>query len=204
MIGAILLAAGKSSRMKESKPLLQWQGTTLLEYQIHHLRRLPVEEIIVVLGHGADVILNKVPVNEGRINFIKCVNYHEGLSASLKCGLKYADGKFDGVLLMLVDLPLIQLRTFEQVYQTGAQHLRISDAPFAIQPRYKRKRGHPVFLGHFGQLNWQALQGDVGAKPLIKQLKNHILIDTDDYGVVFDIDTPEAYLEAIKTDEVRK
>jgi molybdenum cofactor cytidylyltransferase len=56
MIGAILLAAGKSSRMKESKPLLQWQGTTLLEYQIQQLRRLPVEEIIVILGYGADDI----------------------------------------------------------------------------------------------------------------------------------------------------
>jgi molybdenum cofactor cytidylyltransferase len=148
--------------------------------------------------------INKICFTDGRIRFIRCVNYYEGLSASLKCGLKYADGKYDGVLVTLVDLPLIQSWTFEQVYETGAQHFRTSNGPFAVQPCYKRHPGHPVFLGHFGQLNWQALKGDVGAKPLINQMNNHILIETDDSGVVFDIDTPEAYLEAIKIDEVRK
>jgi molybdenum cofactor cytidylyltransferase len=202
MVAGILLAAGKSARMKEPKPLLQWQGKTLLEYQIQQLSRLPVDEIIVVLGHEADAILKTVSVNDGRVKFIRCGSYRNGLSASLKCGLEHASEKYAGVLLLLVDLPLIQPRTFEQVYEIGLSHLSKTAEPFVVQPRYKKQPGHPVLLGHFRQLNWQTLEGDVGAKPLIRHIKNHILLDSSDRGVVFDIDTPEAYREAIKIEEV--
>ncbi|MCM3768695.1 nucleotidyltransferase family protein [Neobacillus niacini] len=190
--------------MKYPKPLLEWQGRTLLEHQMTQLARLPVAEIIVVLGHEFDRILEEVSSHDQRVSFIICDDFQEGLSASLKCGLQHAEGKYDSVLLMLVDLPLIQTGTFEQVYETGAKLLDTSDEPFVVQPSYQRHPGHPVFIGHFEKLNWQSLQGDVGAKPLMKQIKNRILLESVDRGVVYDIDTPQAYLEAIKMEEVRK
>lgn len=204
MIAAILLAAGRSSRMNYPKPLLEWQGRTLLEHQMDQLAKLPVAEIIVVLGHESDRILEKVSSHDQRVSFIICDDFQEGLSASLKCGLQQAIGKYAGVFLMLGDLPLIQSCTFERVYETGAKLLDTSGEPFVVQPSYKGHPGHPVFIGHFGLLNWQILEGDVGAKPLIKQIENRILLETEDRGVVFDIDTPEAYMEAIKIEEVRK
>ncbi|WP_066321676.1 NTP transferase domain-containing protein [Bacillus sp. FJAT-29814] len=204
MIAAILLAAGRSSRMNYPKPLLEWRGRTLLEHQMDQLARLPVAEIIVVLGHETDRILEKVSSHDQRVSFIICDDFQEGLSASLKCGLQHAEGKYDSVLLMLVDLPLIQPGTFEQVCETGAQLQDTFNEPFVVQPICHQQPGHPVFIGHFEQLNWHSLQGDLGAKPLIKQMKNRILLESEDRGVVFDIDTPQAYMEAIKIEEVRK
>ncbi|MFF2450366.1 NTP transferase domain-containing protein [Neobacillus sp. NPDC058068] len=195
--GAMILAAGNSSRMNFPKPLLQWQDQTLLEYQINQLTMLPFSEIIVVLGHEAEAILNKVSIGDPRVTFLNCQTYREGLSSSLKFGLEYAADKHDAVLLMLVDLPLIQLKTIKQVFEAGVTLLNGVCEPFAIQPQYENQKGHPVFIGHFQGLNWSGLDGDIGAKPLIGQLKNRECIDTNDIGVIFDIDTPQDYEKAL-------
>lgn len=196
-ICAILLAAGKSTRMNEPKPLLKWKEGTLLEYQVNQLAKLPFQEIIVVLGCHAETILNTVSIHHSRVSLIECQNYKDGLSSSLKYGLRYAAKECDGVLLLLVDMPFIQIETMKLVLEAGAHLLENNNVPFAIQPRFQNQAGHPVFIGNFDKLNWNNLHGDVGAKPLIQQLENHQLLETDDFGVIFDIDTPQAYLEAL-------
>ncbi|MFJ5716966.1 NTP transferase domain-containing protein [Neobacillus sp. NPDC093127] len=194
---ALIVAAGNSSRMNFPKPLLQWQEQTLLEFQINQLTMLPFSEIIVVLGHKAETIINQVSIADSRVSLLACPTYQKGLSSSLKFGLEYASETHDAVLLMLVDLPLIQLKTIKQVFEAGATFLHRFCEPFAIQPRYEYQKGHPVFIGYFQELNWRDLHGDIGAKPLIGQLKNREFIDTNDVGVIFDIDTPQDYEKAL-------
>lgn len=193
----MILAAGNSSRMKFPKPLLQWKEQTLLEYQIKQLAMLPFSEIIVILGNEAETILNKVSIGDPRVRLLNCQTYQEGLSSSLKFGLNYAADNHEAVLLMLVDLPLIQLKTIKQVFEAGVTLLNGVCEPFAIQPQYEKQKGHPVFIGHFQGLNWSDLHGDMGAKHLIGQLKNREFIDTNDVGVIFDIDTPQDYQKAL-------
>lgn len=195
--GAMILAAGNSSRMNFPKPLLQWKEQILLEYQINQLTMLPFSEIIVVLGHKADTIINQVSIVDSRVSLLNCQTYQEGLSSSLKFGLEYAMEKHDAVLLMPVDLPLLQLKTIKQVFVAGATLLNRVSEPFAIQPRYENQNGHPVFIGNFQRLNWRNLHGDIGARPLIGQLKNREFIETNDGGVMFDIDTPQDYEKAL-------
>ncbi len=48
-IAAILLAGGESSRMGAAKPLLEWGGNTLIEYQLAQLKEPPVDRLVVVL-----------------------------------------------------------------------------------------------------------------------------------------------------------
>lgn len=194
---AILLAAGTSSRMGRPKPLLQWGETTLLEHQVQQLRKLSFSEIIVVLGHKREMILKTIEVEDPQVKLLECRNYREGLSSSLKCGLEQASKKHDAVMIMLVGLPLIRLETIKRITDTGVHLLSTASKPFVVQPRYQNQNGHPVFLGWFNRLNWQDLRGDTGAKPLIQQLNHHILLDSDDAGVIFDVDTPEAYKKAL-------
>ncbi|WML31113.1 nucleotidyltransferase family protein [Neobacillus sp. OS1-32] len=196
-VGAIVLAAGTSTRMGFPKPLLHWNGTTLLEHQVNQLLRLPCSEIIIVLGHESKMILKKIAIADPRVKVLECRDYHQGLSSSLKCGLKQAAKKDDAVMLMLVDLPLIRVETIKQVFEHGVRILAAGGEPFAVQPMHQNQKGHPVFLGFFNKLNWQNLQGDQGAKPLIQQLKHHILLETNDEGVIYDVDTPEAYENAL-------
>ena len=56
----MLLAGGESTRMGAPKPLLDWGGRTLVEYQVEQLREAGADQVIVVLGHRADEVLPHV------------------------------------------------------------------------------------------------------------------------------------------------
>jgi CTP:molybdopterin cytidylyltransferase MocA len=55
-LAGLLLAAGESTRMGTIKALLEWEGTTLLEYQVSQLRAARLGEVVVVLGHEAELL----------------------------------------------------------------------------------------------------------------------------------------------------
>lgn len=194
----IILAAGKSTRMPSMKQLLPWNNQPLLEYQINRLATLPLKELVVILGHEAEFIQENIDVDCQKVKYIICEQFTEGLSASLKCALSYASSSYTSVLLFLADLPLLQLDTIRSILNKGNDLLQQEDAPFSIQPKYKGKKGHPVFLGHFQKLDWKSLSGDAGAKGLIEQLEIQLFFHTEDLGTTFDVDTPEAYELALK------
>src|SRR6266446_2351457 len=59
-VAAILLAAGRSRRMGAFKPLLPFGETTVIESCISSLRAADVQDIIVVVGHRARDIREKL------------------------------------------------------------------------------------------------------------------------------------------------
>jgi molybdenum cofactor cytidylyltransferase len=199
-IAAILLAAGTSSRMGFPKQLLEWHNQPLLQYQIDKLCCLSVKEVVVVLGHKSELIQENVKSDCSKVTFLNCKTYKDGLSESLKYGFSYTRREYSGVLMMLADLPLIRLQTMEDVVEKGRKLLVKEKIPFSIQPHYKQTAGHPVFIGNFHSLEWDQVEGDRGAKPLLKQLKNKEYIETDDPGIIFDIDTEIAYRQALEFD----
>jgi molybdenum cofactor cytidylyltransferase len=192
-ICALLLAAGESTRMKSPKQLLEWENMPLLTYQIKKLMKLPFFEIVVVLGHESEKIRNQVELRDTRVTFLQCMNYSEGQSASFRCGLEYIEKEYDGVFVMLVDLPLIRLETMNKVLKAGIKRLEIESPAFVIRPSCDGRIGHPVFIGHFSQLPWRNLTGDAGANKLLAKLQQLEFLDTDDAGICIDIDTPSDY-----------
>lgn len=192
-ICALLLAAGESTRMKSSKQLLEWENMPLLTYQIQKLLMLPFFEIVVVLGHESEKIRNQVEIRDARVTFLQCMNYDEGQSASLKFGLEYIEQEYDGVFVMLTDLPLIRLETMNKVLKAGAKRLEIESHAFMIRPSCDGRIGHPVFIGHFSKLPWKNLKGDAGANKLLDQPQQLEFLHTDDAGICIDIDTPSDY-----------
>lgn len=195
---AILLAAGKSTRMKSLKQLLEWERKSLLEYQIDKLSALEVKEVVVILGHESEKLRKNVKNIKANVTFLECQNYEDGLSASLKCGLSYASRSYRSVLIMLLDLPLIQFHTIDAVLKKGSLLMKHERETFSVQPTYMNKKGHPVFIGNFFLVDWGSLQGDMGAKPLLKQMNKSADLSTNDTGIFFDIDTDEDYKKALE------
>lgn len=200
----IILAAGKSTRMSSMKQLLPWEDKALLEYQISRLATLSLKEVIVVLGHEAERIRDNINIKEKSVKFIICHQYEEGLSASVKCALSYASSYYSSVLLLLADLPLLQLETIKMVLGSGTRQFQLNNKPFSVQPKYGGRRGHPVFIGHFQRMDWRSLQGDTGAKGLIEQLERQVFFNTNDIGTIFDIDTEAAYKQALQMANSKK
>lgn len=67
MISAIVLAAGEGKRMGQPKQLLEWRGKILLQHVLDTLLTSQVEETILVLGHAADRILEKISQEKQRL-----------------------------------------------------------------------------------------------------------------------------------------
>lgn len=120
--GAVILAAGLSSRMKAFKPLLPVAGTTAIEGQIDSAKAAGIDDITVVVGHNREELEPVLRNRDVRIAFNP--DYETGMLSSIKAGLKAAaeSGK-EGYLLMPVDCPLISVRVMREVMSSAVSEM---------------------------------------------------------------------------------
>lgn len=139
-VAAILLAGGESSRMGVPKPLLEWGGYTLIEYQLAQLKGPPVDRVVVVLGHGADEVLPYVrsagPDVVGVVNEM----YAEGRASSLRLGAAALPDDTTAILILNVDQP----RPHDVIARLVDMHRRSGN--LITVPTFEEKRGHPPVL----------------------------------------------------------
>ena len=195
-VWAILLAAGESSRMGRLKALLPWQGSTLIETQLHSLLDGGVEHVIVVLGHDADRLKPIVEAVAGA-SWVVNPDYLQGKTTSLKTGVSSLDGQqATDVLLLNVDQP----RTSEIVSTLIARH---GTSPSLITiPTHGGKGGHPILLSAELIPGMAAIEEET--KGLLAVVRRHAdateRFEMDDPSVLWDLNTPEQYEEALKSD----
>ena len=184
-----VLAAGESSRMGADKALLMYRGETFLENIISALRDGGVQEIVVVLGHNAELIEQSIDLSS--VQVVINQDYRRGQTSSLQAGLRVL-GKNgpDGVVLCLVDHPALSADTVQEL----KQHFKSTGKP-VIVPQMQGKHGHPVLLGRelFGRI--AALGPDQGADTVIHKYRDRTeFVEVTDPGILLDVDDPEAYL----------
>jgi len=194
MISAIVLAAGESKRMGQTKLLLPWQGKTLLEHVLDTLLTSQVNEVILVLGHDADRILQKVPTQ--KIKVVINPDYKEGMSSSILKGLMAMDEKAEAFLTVLADQPGITKEILNRLIH-GFQKTRPEKN--IVLPTYLGARGHPVLFSTKYKKEALRLRGDVGARQVLVDHPEDILeVEVDSDAVLSDIDTPEDYRDQRK------
>ncbi|WP_066291028.1 nucleotidyltransferase family protein [Bacillus sp. FJAT-29937] len=196
-ICAVILAAGTSSRMGRPKQLLELNGLPLLEHVIRAALSGNFSEIITVIGCEADKIQKAISIEDPRFRWVINEDYLSGQGSSFKTGILNAGDTHSGVMVFLGDLPFISESTVQSIYQTGKGMFKVQHESFVIQPEYSGITGHPVFFGHPDRNLFMEIQGDRGAKAIMNKIPHRKSITVDDRGILFDIDTPEAYEEAI-------
>jgi molybdenum cofactor cytidylyltransferase len=195
MIPAIVLAAGKSSRMGRTKALLPLgsSGETFLSRIIRSLREGGVDAIVVVVGGDAAAVRASLPREDVTIAAVENPRYEDGQLSSLLVGLAAVEQRHDNVeavMVTLVDLPLISAATVRAVRKT---FLANPGAPL-VRPRRGDRHGHPVVFNRsiFGEL--RRADPSKGAKPVVHaHAPEEVGVDVDDEGAFIDIDTPEDY-----------
>ena len=103
-ISAILLAAGESTRMRQQKALLLWQGTTLIQYQVSSLLEAGVSQVVVVLGYRAERLRSLLEDTPG-VQTVLNLRYRTGKSSSVRAGVRQVPLDASGVLVLSVDQP---------------------------------------------------------------------------------------------------
>jgi len=187
-LAGIILAAGSSSRMKTPKALLKINDRTFLE-EIYAKMSPFVKEVIVVVGADKDEILSKVNIKGAKIVYNE--NYERGMFSSVKKGLSAIASAVGGFVLNPVDCPLVMEKTYKDILRFHGTR------PFCISvPSYKGKRGHPVIFPE-ALIKEIISAPDDAEKGLNYFIKNHekevCVLNTNDKGVIININTPEVY-----------
>ncbi len=187
-LGAVVLAAGLSSRMGKQKMLLPWDGKTVIETVVDTLIESCVDQTIVVTGREANQISELLKNKAVHLAFNP--HYKNGnMVTSMVTGLKELEGKVDGVLLALGDQPQMLDTTILSVVAEWRQRPET-----LCIPSYQMRRGHPWIIP--ARL-WQSLielREDKTMRDFIKLHEDcihYVLVDTN--TILADLDTPEDY-----------
>lgn len=186
-IAAVVLAAGRSTRLGRPKQLLPLGDRPLLAYVLRCVRRSSVDERYIVLGHASSAIEEAVDLTGFQV--LKNPNYPDGQSTSVRIAVESIGHDVAAVIFVLGDQPLLAPDVIDRL----ADSYRDSPAPI-IQPRFAEGPGNPVLIDHslFGDLS--LLTGDTGARPILHQQQELIrYIDVSDYHRPADVDTWEDY-----------
>lgn len=185
-VTAVILAAGRSTRMGSNKLLELVEGKPLIRHVVEAALSAPIEAVVVVTGHqSAEVSLALSGLN---VIFTHNADYAQGLSASLKTGIAAVSSGSAGALVLLGDMPLVSAGVIEQLIEAFAN----APEAKAVIPIAGGKRGNPVLISRrmFDQI--AGLTGDKGARALLDDESGIVELDLNDSAVLSDIDTPAA------------
>jgi len=188
-VAAVVLAAGKSSRMGRNKLLLEVDGATVLDRLLASLTSV-LGEVIVVTGKDPEPI--RVIAESRGTSVVHNPNYEEGMTTSFRAGLRAASA--DAVFLVLGDQiglePSLLLRMIDMM--EGDQSALI------VSPAYGGRRGHPTLFRRplFSEI--LGLRGEETLKDVVlRHETEHRTVEGDEWTVL-DLDTPEDYEHALR------
>ena len=175
----ILLAAGSSKRFNGNKLMHPLDGMPIaLRSAQSFLKALPGAIAVTAPSSPLTPLLESAG-----FKVIECERAHEGMGASLAAGVA-ATQDAPGWVVALADMPFIQSATHSRVAQA------VSDGTDLIAAAYKGERGHPVGIGARFRDQLLALEGDAGARHIVRANPGLLqLVECDDPGVLRDIDT---------------
>lgn len=186
---AIVLAAGRSSRMGTPKLLLPVSGQTVIQRVLSNLQSSRVGEIVMVVPPGSADWCASLEGNKTRC--VENLDPSRGRTSSVKTGLTLVDPSIEAFLLVPGDMPLIRGDTFDAVLGQA-----LGSREGIAVATYQGKRGHPVAFHGRWRESLLSLQDDA---PLNEVTRGpHLRVDTDDPGVLFNLNTPEDYEELKK------
>lgn len=187
-IGAVVAAAGLSSRMGAFKPLLPFDGATVIARCIANLRAAGAADVVVVTGYRAEELTAHLRGCD--VTLVHNPHYAETqMFDSLCLGLRALPEDCKAILLTPGDVPLVKPETVRALLAAGAG--------FAC-PVCAGRRGHPVALDAAYRSALLEYTGEGGLRGAVAALGIPVTeVEVDDAGMPLDLDTPEDYKTAL-------
>lgn len=182
VVGAVLLAAGESSRFEDGNKLLaDLGGEPVVRRAARPVAVADLDPRVAVVGNDDDAVWDTL---DG-LGFHPVPNpdYANGQATSVRTGIRALEA-VDAVLIALGDMPAVEpasVRTLVDAYLTGTGS--------ALAAAFEGQRGNPVLFDrrHFASL--ADVTGDTGGRNVL--LESGVLVETGDPGVLCDVDTRE-------------
>jgi molybdenum cofactor cytidylyltransferase len=183
-VAGLVLAAGGSKRLGRPKQLLPYREGTLLDHVLETARECRFDQMLCVLGGGADDV--RAGVDLSGVEVVENREFGEGCSSSIAAALRAIDPRADVLVLMLGDQPGVTAQAVAALIDGRG------DAPLAACD-YSDGRGHPLAFARdlFGDLS--NLHGDKGVWKLMDRHSDKVADVPVAGPVPRDVDTWEDY-----------
>ncbi len=186
-IGCIVLAAGSSIRFGSPKQLAEFNGKSLIQSAIEQANASLSDYVFLVLGKNSGEILERLSLGRAQVLFNK--DFEQGISTSIRCGISNLPDDCDGVIIMVADQPYLTSKHLNMLIEESARSPgKIVALSSGGDPR------NPVLMPRKMTHLLEDLQGDEGARSLVRKNPQTILIDIPDTRVFFDVDTKDSLL----------
>jgi molybdenum cofactor cytidylyltransferase len=198
VIPALVLAAGRSSRMGRAKATLPIDARdTFLSRIVRTLHDARVDDVVVVLGHEAQTIAASLADTGAPVRFTINREYDRGQLSSLRAGLAVVDRPgVEAVMVTLVDVPLVSAATVRAVIDRYRATRAAIVRP--VSARDATRHGHPLVIDRSLFEALRAADVEAGAKPIVRAHASAAGdVPVEDEGAFADIDTMEEYRRLI-------
>ncbi len=185
MIAALVLAAGRAVRMGSPKLLLPVGGEALLARVLRAARASRCDDVLVVVGAGAEDIT--AAAREAGARAVLNPRYAEGMGTSVAAGIAALPDACEAVVVLLGDQPFVGPEIINALIDAH----RDTGRPL-VASRYGTVRGAPMLIGRDLFDEARALDGDVGARVLLRGHPDLLAeVDVGEGPASWDVDTPD-------------
>lgn len=187
--GAVLVAAGLSSRMKDFKPMLPFGGSTVSRHMVSMLKDMDIDPVAVVTGYRAEQLESHL--SHAGVRFVRNERYRETeMFDSIRLGVEAIASDCERIMILPIDIPALMPETIRQTLMI--------DAPI-LRTMCKGEPGHPIIIQtDVFPVIWQN-DGRRGLRGAMEESGIPITnLEVEDEGIYKDMDTKEEYRELLE------
>jgi molybdenum cofactor cytidylyltransferase len=184
-VAAIVLAAGRSSRMGAGNKLLTpIGGKPIVTCVVETAIASGASPVTVVTGFEAERIAEALSGLD--VTLVPNLDFAQGLSTSLRAGLNALPSEIEGAFILLGDMPLVQVSDLKALFAAFVA----KDRHAICVPVRGCNRGNPVLWGASYFPEVKSLAGDAGAKRLLEVHRDQVIeVEASSDGIFTDVDT---------------
>jgi molybdenum cofactor cytidylyltransferase len=187
-IGAVILAAGGSSRLGQPKQLLQFRDKTLVRRTVDAAREAGCSPIVVVVGSDREKVSRELE-QTGAV-LVENINWDDGIGTSIRSGMQHlvdTRPKVQAIVLLVCDQPFVDSHTIEQLIALGERTKKA-----IVASSYAGTLGVPALFDRSCDAELLELNDTSGAKPIIFSNQDRVAEFPFPKGEI-DIDTAADY-----------
>jgi len=188
IVGAVVLAAGKSERMGQNKLLMSLNGKTLIDGIMDALTAAGVGKQVIVVGHDPGRMIEALKPKLQNACVVVNEDYEKGMASSFQRGLQellFADAAF----LILGDQPILD----PEFLRLMIRAMERNDNALIISPIHRGKKGHPLLFRKDLFHEMLSMKSHQTLRDVVHGCTDRVFEVGAPWWTTFDIDTPEDY-----------
>ena len=183
-VGAVIVAAGISDRMKDLKQMIKMGELSTVERIVLNFKRIGIKEIVVVTGYQGKVL--EKSLQQYAITFLRNEAYETTeMLDSAKIGLKYLQKQCDQILFCPSDVPFFTEDTVEKLLNADGK---------LVVPVCNGNMGHPIRVDCDLVEDILSYTGNEGLEGALEKLNVKVVrLQIEDVGAITDTDEQDDY-----------